>query len=87
MYNKNHSETNVSITAPQCPTPPPVPYEGKVTNNPVVFDLEKETSCGVDSKSFDISCFSFMSIYVQTAYFGRKKKLNKKQMCNGNEGI
>ena len=42
--------------------------------------------CGVDSEDITIKCHSFLQIYVKSAYFGRKKKLDKKAMCSGEKG-
>ena len=43
--------------------------------------------CEVDSENITIKCYSFLQIYVKSAYFGRKKNLDKKAMCNGEKGI
>ena len=40
----------------------------------------------IDHDFFRIKCHSFLSVYIQYAYFGRKKNPNKKALCNGNEG-
>ena len=53
------------ISAPLCPPPPEIPFEGKVTNDPIVFEMTDSNSCGVDGKDFSINCFSFMNIYAR----------------------
>ena len=42
------------ISAPLCPVPPEVPEEGSLTNDPLVFDLTPEHSCGVDGQENDL---------------------------------
>ena len=76
----------VFFSAPLCPTPPAVPLEGVQDYIPDIFPLEPVLGCGVDSEAIPLQCYSFLSVYVQSAYIGRYKTEVRK-LCNGTKGL
>ena len=65
-----------------CPTPPEIPLEGVQDFVPNVFELVPDQACAVVGETMAPKCHSFLSIYIQSASFGRKGE-NNKQMCDG----
>ena len=72
------------ISAPLCPAPPEVPFEGSIEFVPKVFELEPNRTCGVDEEIMKYKCHSFMSVYIQSASFGRSAA-NMRKMCDGSK--
>ena len=70
------------VVAPLCPTPPKIPADGTRNYTPNVFELEPSSLCSVHGEVVDLKCHSFLSIYIQSATFGRKFS-NLKELCEG----
>ena len=72
----------IFLSAPLCPFPPEIPFEGTREFVPKVFELEPNRTCGVDEEIMKYKCHSFMSVYIQSASFGRIAA-NMRKMCDG----
>ena len=51
---------------------------------PEVIEDPPDEFCAVDGEPIDITCHSFLNIYITSAVYGRKKA-NGKKLCNGKE--
>ena len=89
MSSRYSARSNVTFldcpfSAPLCPFPPEVPFEGTREFVPKVFELEPNRTCGVDEEIMKYKCHSFMSVYIQSASFGRSAA-NMRKMCDGSK--
>lgn len=69
------------ISATVCPVPPLPPPGGQRQVSYSVLAEEPKKSCSLDSDENKLKCFSFESIFVTAASYG-KKKLSR-ELCNG----
>ena len=49
---------------------------------PNIFEIDPVKSCALVGESVELKCHTFLSVYVQTATFGRETA-NKKKLCDG----
>ena len=49
---------------------------------PVVFELEPVESCALADETVSLTCHSFLTVYLQSASFGRTAKAGK-ELCDG----
>ena len=49
---------------------------------PVVFELEPVESCALVDETVALTCHSFLTVYLQSASFGRTAKAGK-ELCDG----
>ena len=68
--------------APLCPPPPDIPYEGVRDFVPNIFEVDTVKSCALVGEAVQLKCHTFLSVYIQTATFGREAA-NKKMVCDG----
>ena len=71
-----------AIPAPLCPTPPEVTLEGVREFAPVAFQLAPVDSCALTEETISLTCHSFLSVYLQSASFGRTEAAEE-ELCDG----
>ena len=49
---------------------------------PNIFEIDPVKSCALVGESVELKCHTFLSVYVQTATFGRETA-KKKKLCDG----
>ena len=49
---------------------------------PNIFEFNPVKSCALVEESVELKCHTFLSVYVQTATFGRETA-NKRNLCDG----
>ena len=82
LLNKNFSNEKCFILlAPLCSSPPEVPVEGFLNISSPVHDVENVDTCQTDGEDLELVCPSFLNIYIRSATYGRKARVNT--LCTG----
>ena len=69
------------VAAPLCIPPPDIPFEGFLNISSPVYDVENVDTCQIDGEDLEIVCPSFLNVYIRSASYGRKAKVNT--VCTG----
>ena len=51
-----------------------------------MFDQEVESSCAVEGETLKLQCHSFLTVYIQSASYGRSADNGGRTLCNGTKG-
>ena len=70
------------LQAPLCPKPPDIPFEGVRDFVPNIFEVDPVKSCALVGEAVTPKCHTFLTVYVQTASFGRQA-INERELCYG----
>ena len=70
------------LQAPLCPKPPDIPFEGFRDFVPNVLGMESVKSCVLGGETVELMCHTFLTVYVETASFGREA-VNDRELCDG----